>query len=229
MANHAHITPDAAFKSNPTQQTAGARSVDQAFKTPIVADISRRTALCALPAISGVALLTATAHAVPVFVLDQAIERLEAAKVALKSCEEQALRFNDLIPPFACVVVGKNQRGEEIRAYSEHEIQIYMGKAAAFWGPGSPSQQRLNAKIAEFQEARSARLKAERDSGLTASLDRLEAICIEHDSAFDALIGLSPATLDEARRKLMVLAGPLAQRLADCDETEASEILHSLL
>ena len=211
MAEHAHSTT-VPVMSNPDKST-----------------LNRRTALLAMPALSGLALLAATARASPVFDIDQAIERLNTAMSALEACEAESWRLDDALASFASVVIGKSHLGEEIHAYSEHEIQNFMGKAAEFWGPGSAPQQRLDAKIAEFREAREARLKAERDSGLTECLDRLGAICIEYDAAFDALIGLTPTTLNEARRKMAALAEPLGRRMLDCDSDEAAEILRSLV
>ncbi|MCR6660512.1 MAG: hypothetical protein NVV72_14645 [Asticcacaulis sp.] len=191
--------------------------------------LNRRTALMALPAISGVAALeAAAARAAPPTGMDAAIARLEAAQAALKACEALCQRLSDGIDDIVSVSMGKNNRGQEVRAYSESEIHRHLDAGVEFWGPDSNAKKYLDTKIAEFREVRDARLKVERDSGLTACLDRLESLGTEHDAAVEALLAIKPASLGEARRKIATLAEPLATLLAEIDIDDAKSLLLAL-
>ena len=213
MAKHAHSTPVPAESNTDAPQ------------------LNRRAALMALPVISGFAALeAAAARAAPAFGLDAAIARMEAATAALKACEALSCRLSAGIDDIVSVSMGKNNRGQDVRVYSEAEIHRHLDAGVEFWGPDSNAKKRLDAKIAEFREASEARLKAERDSGLTACLERLEVISAEHDTAFDDLMAIKPTSVGEARRKIAAAMEPLTNRLyGNSDQEDIADILRALV
>lgn len=213
MAKHAHSTPMPAESNTDASQ------------------LNRRAALMALPAISGFAALeAAAARAAPASGLDAAIARLEAATAALKACEALSWRLEEGIEDIVSVSMGKNNRGQDVRAYSEVEIHRHLDAGVEFWGPDSNYKKYLDAKITEFREARETRLKAERDSGLTACLGRLEVISAEHDTAFDDLMAIKPTSVGEARRKIAAAMEPLTARLyGNSDQEDIADILRALV
>ena len=128
-------------------------------------------------------------------------------------------------------IFGPNGQIEPYRPWSEERRRKHR-KALALKRRERLAREieKLDAKIAEFREASEARLKAERDSGLTACLERLEVISAEHDTAFDDLMAIKPTSVGEARRKIAAAMEPLTNRLyGNSDQEDIADILRALV